>query len=61
MDRTCITHRRTPMDLGSFGVKNWHPAEPNGEGREKCALVKKDGRWRDYPCTSKFYFICERK
>lgn len=22
-------------------LKNWHPAEPNGEGREKCALVKK--------------------
>lgn len=42
-------------------LKYWHPAEPNGEGREKCALVKKDGRWRDYPCTSKFYFICERK
>lgn len=46
VDRTCITHRRTLMDLGSFGEcidikKNWHPAEPNGEGREKCALVKK--------------------
>lgn len=42
-------------------LKYWYLVEFNGEGCEKCVLVKKDGRWCDYFCISKFYFICERK
>lgn len=39
---------------------NWHPVEPNGEGREQCALMWDADLWQDYPCTDMFNIICER-
>lgn len=45
----------------AMNFTNWHPEEPNGEGREQCALMWDADLWQDYPCTDLFYIICERK
>ena len=40
--------------------KNWSPGEPNGESREDCtALLKNGGKWLDVPCTWEIPFVCE--
>uniref|UniRef100_K1QMT6 Collectin-12 n=1 Tax=Magallana gigas TaxID=29159 RepID=K1QMT6_MAGGI len=44
----------------AMSFTNWHPVEPNGEGREQCALMWDADLWQDYPCTDLFYIICER-
>uniref|UniRef100_A0A8B9THK2 C-type lectin domain-containing protein n=1 Tax=Anas platyrhynchos TaxID=8839 RepID=A0A8B9THK2_ANAPL len=33
-------------------VLSWHRDEPNGGQQENCAVVRVDGTWFDYPCTS---------
>ncbi|KAM9214383.1 uncharacterized protein RG961_012873 [Leptosomus discolor] len=38
---------------------SWHRYEPNGGPQENCAVVRKDGEWYDYPCTSQLPWVCE--
>uniref|UniRef100_A0A8B9CFA6 C-type lectin domain-containing protein n=2 Tax=Anser TaxID=8842 RepID=A0A8B9CFA6_9AVES len=38
---------------------SWHRNEPNGGQQENCAVVRKDGTWFDYPCTSQLPWVCE--
>lgn len=45
----------------AMNFTNWHSVEPNGEGREQCALLWDADLWKDYLCTDLFYIICERK
>uniref|UniRef100_A0A8B9NRB2 C-type lectin domain-containing protein n=1 Tax=Accipiter nisus TaxID=211598 RepID=A0A8B9NRB2_9AVES len=33
--------------------------EPNGGHQENCAVVREDGEWYDYPCTSQLPWVCE--
>ncbi|KAM9251539.1 macrophage mannose receptor 1-like isoform 3-T3 [Cariama cristata] len=38
---------------------SWHRNEPNGGHQENCAVVREDGEWYDYPCTSQLPWVCE--
>ncbi|XP_040398959.1 macrophage mannose receptor 1-like isoform X4 [Cygnus olor] len=38
---------------------SWHRNEPNGGQQENCAVVRTDGTWFDYPCTSQLPWVCE--
>lgn len=38
---------------------SWHRDEPNGGQQENCAVVRVDGTWFDYPCTSQLPWVCE--
>uniref|UniRef100_A0A669QSD4 C-type lectin domain-containing protein n=1 Tax=Phasianus colchicus TaxID=9054 RepID=A0A669QSD4_PHACC len=33
--------------------------EPNGGQQENCAVVRRDGLWYDYPCSSLLPWVCE--
>uniref|UniRef100_A0A663DZ19 C-type lectin domain-containing protein n=1 Tax=Aquila chrysaetos chrysaetos TaxID=223781 RepID=A0A663DZ19_AQUCH len=35
----------------------WHRNEPNGGHQENCAVVREDGEWYDYPCTSQLPWV----
>ncbi|XP_074881344.1 macrophage mannose receptor 1-like isoform X1 [Buteo buteo] len=37
----------------------WHRNEPNGGHQENCAVVREDGEWYDYPCTSQLPWVCK--
>ena len=40
--------------------ENWSPGEPNGESREDCtALLKNGGKWLDMSCNWELPFVCE--
>ncbi|XP_068520568.1 macrophage mannose receptor 1-like isoform X2 [Anas acuta] len=41
------------------GHSSWHRDEPNGGQQENCAVVRVDGTWFDYPCTSQLPWVCE--
>ena len=46
--------------------KNWATGDPNNGGRsrkkdEDCAVLKSDGKWNDYPCTTRFKYICKAR
>jgi len=41
---------------------NWHRKEPNNYGgREDCGALWNGFKWNDWFCSSKAYFICERR
>jgi len=52
-------------DGSSVEYLNWSSGEPNngGEGRpEKCAMNSaRSGQWNDFPCDTKFSFICKMR
>ncbi|XP_058959559.2 uncharacterized protein [Pocillopora verrucosa] len=52
-------------DRSRLSYLNWSPGEPNNGGRgrpEKCAMFSGRGKnWNDYPCDSKFAYICKMK
>lgn len=49
-------HRPQPPRLCR---SSWHWSEPNGGRRENCAVVRTDGMWYDYPCSSELPWVCE--
>lgn len=55
--------RRPPPKLCRFPPpsrhSSWHRDEPNGGQQENCAVVRVDGTWFDYPCTSQLPWVCE--
>ncbi|XP_043935586.1 CD209 antigen-like protein E [Protopterus annectens] len=45
----------------SDGTVYWYKSQPNGQPLdEDCAVIYLDGSWHDFPCDSKFAWICER-
>ena len=45
---------------------NWSAGEPNNGGRsnvtEECVVnISFSGKWNDFPCDTKFNFICKMK
>lgn len=52
---------RTPIRY-----QNWASGDPNNGGSyrrkdEDCAVLKRNGKWNDYPCTSRFWYICKAR
>lgn len=46
--------------------KNWATGDPNNGGLsrkkdEDCAVLKSNGKWNDYPCTTRFKYICKAR
>lgn len=46
--------------------KNWATGDPNNGGQyrkkdEDCAVLKSNGKWNDYPCTTRFKYICKAR
>ena len=39
--------------------QNWESSQPGSNENEKCAMMYHGDKWHDYPCSSKFYAICE--
>ncbi|XP_073694018.1 uncharacterized protein [Garra rufa] len=48
------------VDNSALTFRFWNSEEPNGHEGENCAISLSTG-WADYPCTSIFKWICERK
>ncbi|XP_070570789.1 perlucin-like protein [Ptychodera flava] len=51
-------------DGSKVSYTNWNTGEPNDAGGiEDCAHFwsSLDGKWNDYPCTTRMGFVCERK
>ncbi|XP_070539201.1 perlucin-like protein [Ptychodera flava] len=51
------------VDGSPLTYSNWMPGEPNNAGkREHCAHLysNQHGKWNDYPCSTRFGFICEK-
>ncbi|XP_074710851.1 macrophage mannose receptor 1-like isoform X1 [Strix uralensis] len=53
------TWKRADGTILSRENSSWHRNEPNGGRQENCAVVREDGEWYDYPCTSKLSWVCE--
>lgn len=54
-------YRRTPIRY-----QNWATGDPNNGGSyrrkdEDCAVLKSNGKWNDYPCTTRFRYICKAR
>ncbi|KAM7443302.1 Bone morphogenetic protein 1 [Porites harrisoni] len=64
----------TWSDRTPIRYQNWATGDPNNGGSyriskdtsrndcikcENCAVLKSDGKWNDYPCTSRFKYICK--
>ena len=51
------------LDGTEYDWQNWDSDEPNGQpdGASGEARMVRDGRWRDYPASAQFKYICERK
>lgn len=52
---------RTPIRY-----QNWATGDPNNGGSyrrkdEDCAVLKSNGKWNDYPCTTRFRYICKAR
>lgn len=53
---------RTPIRY-----QNWASGDPNNGGSyrrnngEDCAVLKSDGKWNDYPCKTRFKYICKAR
>ncbi|KAA0703960.1 Collectin-12 Collectin placenta protein 1 [Triplophysa tibetana] len=48
------------VDNSTLTSGSWYPGEPNGRTKENCVISYKSV-WYDYPCTTGFRFICEKK
>lgn len=45
-----------------LAYKNWHKDEPNNfGGREDCGALWNGMKWNDWFCSSKAYYICEKR
>jgi hypothetical protein len=45
-----------------LSYKNWHKNEPNNYGgREDCGALWNGMKWNDWFCSSKAYYICEKR
>lgn len=45
-----------------LAYKNWHKNEPNNfGGREDCGALWNGMKWNDWFCSSKAYYICEKR
>jgi len=45
-----------------LAYKNWHKNEPNNYGgREDCGALWNGMKWNDWFCSSKAYYICEKR
>uniref|UniRef100_A0A8C0FK84 C-type lectin domain-containing protein n=1 Tax=Bubo bubo TaxID=30461 RepID=A0A8C0FK84_BUBBB len=51
------TWKRADGTILSRENSSWHRNEPNGGRQENCAVVREDGEWYDYPCTSKLSWV----
>ena len=45
---------------------NWATGDPNNGGTyrkkdEDCAVLKSNGKWNDYPCNTRFRYICKAR
>ena len=59
-----INKKRGPWVYTSSGTKlefeNWHPGRPTKQKAYDCVFSHNgNGKWVDYDCNSKHYFICE--
>ena len=62
-----INGKGGPMAYTSSATKlvfeNWAPGEPNNGAHDCAHFWKKEGKlggkWADYPCNAKKFFICE--
>jgi hypothetical protein len=49
-------------DGSLLAYKNWHKNEPNNYGgREDCGALWNGMKWNDWFCSSKAYYICEKR
>lgn len=53
-------------DRTQINYQNWASGDPNNGGSyrrndEDCAVLKSDGKWNDYPCTTRFRYICKAR
>ncbi|XP_075302077.1 macrophage mannose receptor 1-like isoform X1 [Opisthocomus hoazin] len=53
------TWKRANGTIVPWESSSWHRNEPNGGHQENCAVVRQDGEWYDYPCTSELPWVCE--
>ncbi|XP_065610016.1 CD209 antigen-like protein C [Cyrtonyx montezumae] len=53
------TWKRANGSILSRERSSWHWSEPNGGQQENCAVVRVDGMWYDYPCSSRLPWVCE--
>uniref|UniRef100_A0A8C3BIJ8 C-type lectin domain-containing protein n=1 Tax=Cairina moschata TaxID=8855 RepID=A0A8C3BIJ8_CAIMO len=53
------TWKRADGTILPKGHSSWHRDEPNGGQQENCAVVRVDGTWFDYPCTSQLPWVCK--
>ncbi|RUS72270.1 hypothetical protein EGW08_019971, partial [Elysia chlorotica] len=50
------------VDKSAFAFLNWDVRQPNNAHNSDCvAMVKKSGAWDDFPCQSRYGYICEKK
>lgn len=54
------------LNRSSVGYVNWSRGEPNNGGNgnqpEECAMNSAtSGHWNDYPCDTKFTYLCKMK
>lgn len=53
------TWKRANGSILTQKLSSWQWNEPNGGRRENCAVIRMDGMWYDYPCSSQMHWVCE--